>query len=88
MSKNDPTGKQHATVTKTTSTPGAKNTELMTPKNFLSGLSGVLADCAANESDSGSVGSGKGTRTQSMRAGVESSVNLKPSKSSSTNFGR
>jgi hypothetical protein len=87
MSKNDPTGKTHATVTKTTSNPGA-STELMTPKNFLSGLSGILADCAANESDSTSVGSGKGTRTQSMRAGIDGSVNLKPSKSSSTNFGR
>ena len=86
MSKNDPTGKQHATVTKTSSN-GASGTELLTPKNLLSGLKGVLADCAANMSNSDAVGSGKGTRTQSMRAGVDGSVNLKTSPSSSTNYG-
>ena len=51
MSKNDPTGKQHEVVTKTTS---QKSTELLTPKNFLGGLSGI--NRASNKSDSKSVG--------------------------------
>ena len=87
--KNDPTGKAHATVTKTTSNHGASSTELQTPKNFLSGLSGVLSDCAANDSASGYVGSGPGgtSKTQSSRPGVDGALSLKPSKSSSQNFG-
>lgn len=84
--KNDPTGKTHKTVTRSTS-QGAP-TELRTPEDLLSGLKGVMADCAANQSDSRAVGAGKGTRTQSMAAGIGGNVSLKPNASSSTNFGR
>ena len=86
MSKNDPTGKTHKTVTRSTS-QGAP-AELRTPKDLLSGLSGILADHAANQADSRSVGAGKGTRTQSMAAGIGGNTSLKPSASSSANFGR
>lgn len=86
MSKNDPTGKTHKVLTKSTS-QGAPPA-LHTPKNLLSGLKGILADSASNQSDSSSVGSGGGARTQSMRAGVSGNVNLKPNSSSSTSFGR
>jgi len=86
MSKNDPTGKQHYDVTKTSSKPGAKSSlkhemsEAMpsgsyapqTPSGMLSGLRGVLSDCAANRSDSKSIGKGGyGGAAQSNRKGVE-----------------
>ena len=51
MSKNDPTGKQHETVTKTSSQP---STELMTPKNMLGGISGI--NRPSNKSDAKNVG--------------------------------
>ena len=86
MNKNDPTGKAHHDVTVTTSQPRAKSTlkhemsEAMpdgsyapqTPSGMLSGLRGVLADHAANSSNSKSIGQGGyGKKVQSERTSVE-----------------
>jgi hypothetical protein len=90
MSKNDPTGKQHYDVTKTSSQPGAKSSlkhemsEAMpsgsyapqTPSGMLSGLRGVLSDHAANQSDSKSIGKGGyGKKVQSEQESVEATRN-------------
>lgn len=87
MNKNDPTGKAHHDVTVTTSQPRAKSTlkhemseampggsyEPKTPSGMLSGLRGVLADCAANKSDDKKVGQpGYGDLTQSSKSGLNS----------------
>ena len=98
--KNDPTGQQHELVTKTKNQPSSKsklkhemseampsgNVELKTPSGLLSGLRGVLADRPSNQSNSRSVGSGSaGTRTQSMRSGVdEGEKYLYPTSSNTT----
>lgn len=82
MGKNDPTGKAHATVTKTSSQPSSKSTlkhemseampsgnvELKTPSGFLSGLSGI--NQPSNKSDSRSVGAGSGAKNQSSLKGL------------------
>ncbi len=80
--KNDPTGKHHATVTKTTS---QSNTELLTPSNLLAGLSGI--NRASNKSDSRAVGSGNSFSSQSHRKGVEGNTSLKPNSSGSQHVG-
>lgn len=87
MSKNDPTGKVHHEVTATKSQPRSKSTlkhemseampggsyEPKTPSGMLSGLRGVLADCAANKSDDKKVGQpGYGDLTQSSKSGLNS----------------
>lgn len=81
MSKNDPTGKAHYDVTKTSSQKAAKSNlkhEMSeaapsgdfapkTPSGMLSGLRGVLADRASNKSDSRSVGaSGPGSTAKTQ----------------------
>ena len=76
MSKNDPTGKQHEVVTKTTS---QKSTELLTPKNFLGGLSGI--NRASNKSDSISFGAGSNQGLK-LPAGLNAGNNRKPSNAS------
>ena len=100
MATNDPTGKTHATVTKTTSQQARKGTyasnestsaggasiELMTPKNILGGLSGVAR--ASNKSDSTSVGAGN-SQGLKLPMGMNSDSYCKPSNmSNSTNVGR
>ena len=87
---NSPLGKANHTVTKTTSQPSSKSTlkhemsEAMpsgsyapqTPSGMLSGLSGVLSDCAANRSDSKSIGKGGyGKKVQSEQESVEATKN-------------
>ena len=102
MSKNDPTGKQHATVTPTSSQPKRAGTysnnessatgpgspvELKTPKNILSGLSGVLADCAANDSASKAIGKGHYFPFKAATPGIHGKT-MKPNSSSSSSVGR
>jgi hypothetical protein len=81
MSKNDPTGKQHVEVTKTSSQP---STELLTPKNILGGLSGI--NRASNKSDSMSVGVGS-VQGLKLGAGLNSGIKRPSNQSGSKSVG-
>jgi hypothetical protein len=78
MSKNDPTSKQHATVTKTTS---QLSTELKTPSGMLAGLSGI--NRASNKSDEKNFGSGSAQGLK-LGSGLNSSSLQKPSNASNS----
>ena len=101
MSKNDPTGKIHSTVTKTSSQKSGRgmlqadktggsdsgDTELKPASSFLGGLRGVLADRPSNQSNSTTVGGGGGARNQSSRPGTSGNAPHWTKNSGSTNFG-
>lgn len=102
MNKNDPTGKQHYDVTKTSSQKSAKGTlkhemsedmpsgdfSPKTPSGMLSGLRGVLADRASNMSNEKSVGSGSGpVKAKSQNAGMGGGAPRWSNDSCNTNFG-
>jgi hypothetical protein len=78
MSKNDPTSKHHATVTKTTS---QQSTELMTPSGLLGGLNGI--NRPSNKSDEKNFGSGNNLGLK-LPAGLNSTTLRKPSNASNS----
>jgi len=79
---NDPTGKQHATITKTTS---QQSTELKTPSGLLGGLNGI--NRASNKSDEKNFGSGNNLGLK-LPAGLNADNHRKPSnQSDSKNVG-
>ncbi len=100
MSKNDPTGKQHKDVTKTSSQPNVKGDlkdnersaprtgsfEVKTPSGIAgSGLKGI--NRPSNDSASKSVGSGGGASNQSSKSGLGGSAPRWSNDSGNKNFG-